>query len=296
MRFAAVLSCALFVMILGAGQVAAQSSDAWLGVKLEVVENADAKKLGIDGGLKVTRVDDKSPAEKAGFEVGDIVLSAGEKTITSIEQMRDVLGGKHPGDLLTLGVRRSNGRTEPLMVTLGSVKDKDNEFSDDARVAELRKRLRDLDSERRRVQEELENRLDELRKGKADKVKDPTPSTENPGGDEPEVKPETHKPDRVHLAVTIGASFVNLDAEESKVHGIEGGIRVTKVSAGGAAEEAGLKIDDIVVYVDSDAVTGTGHLRTILAEHDPGDKIEVEVIRAGKHQTLTVVLRAKNTR
>ena len=295
MRFAGVLSCVMILTLMCASQLVAQSGDAWLGIKVKVVEDADARKMGIDGGLKVTRVDDKSPAKQAGIEVGDIILSAGEETITTVEGMGNVMRDKRAGDMLSLGVRRSNGRTEPLMITLGSVKDKDDKFGDDARVKELRERLRDLDAERRRVKEDLDNRLNELAKGKADKVEEPTPSTEDPEK-EPAVKPETHKPDRVKLGVTMGASFVNLDAEESKAAGIEGGIRVTNVAQGGAAAEAGLKVDDIVVYVNSDVLTGTGDLRTLLAEHNPGDKLELEIIREGKRKQLTLVLRAKNAR
>ncbi|MCA8914461.1 MAG: PDZ domain-containing protein [Planctomycetes bacterium] len=291
MRFAGSVFCALMLLAMGATALAAQSGTAWLGVKLEVVDAPEAKKLGIDGGLKVTRVDDKSPAAEAGLVKGDIVLSAGEDTITTIEQMRDVIAAKRPGDMLSLGVRHENGRSEPLMITLGSTADKDDKFGDDAKVKDLRERLRDLDAERRRLQEDLDRRLAELRAGKADK--DTTkPTTEEPA--DPEVKPDSHQPERVTLKVTMGASFVNLEAAESKKLDIEGGIRVTNVTRGGAAEEAGLKVDDVVVFANSDTVTGTGELRVLLAKHEPGDRLELEVIRDGKRKNLTVVLRAKN--
>ena len=128
MRFAGSVFCALMMLTMGATALAAQSGAAWLGVKLEVVEAPEAKKLGIDGGLKVTRVDEKSPAAEAGMVKGDIVLSAGEDTVTTIEQMRAVMAAKRPGDMLSLGVRRSNGRSEPLLITLGSTADKDDKF------------------------------------------------------------------------------------------------------------------------------------------------------------------------
>lgn len=291
MRIAGFFVAAL-LLTLGTTAVYAQSDSAWLGVALEVVEGAEAKSLGIDGGLKVTRVDDGSPAKEAGLETGDVILSAGEDAITTIEQMRTVMEDKRPGDLLSLGVRRSNGRNEPMLITLGSTNDKDDEFSDDARVKELRERLRDLDAERRKIREQLDERLEELRSGKADKETDtppePTPEVK------PDVKPETHKPERVEVKVTMGASFVNLSAEESTEAGIEGGVRVTKVRTGGAAAEAGLQVDDVLVYVDSTTITGTGELRTLLADRKPGDRMEIEVIRKGKRQTLTLVLRAKN--
>ena len=291
MRIAGFAFVAL-LLTLGASTVFAQSDSAWLGVALEVVEGAEAKKLGIDGGLKVTRVDDNSPAAKAGLETGDIILSAGEDGITTIEQMRTVMEGKRPGDLLSLGVRRANGRNEPMLITLGSSNDKNDEFADDARVKELRERLRDLDSERRKISEQLDERLEELRTGKADKETDTPPEREPEA--KPDVKPETHEPERVEVKVSMGASFVNLTNEESADAGIEGGVRVTKVRTGGAAAEAGLQVDDILVFVDSTTVTGTGELRTLLSERKPGDRLEVEVIRKGKRHTLTLVLRAKN--
>lgn len=278
------------VTVLFAGVLSAQAEQAWLGLKLEVVEPADAKKLGIEGGLKVTRVDEKSPAAAAGFEVGDVILSAGQDTVATIEQMRGVMDRKRPGDELSFGVRRANGRSEPLIVTLGSVADKDDKFADDAKVKELRERLRELDAERRRIREELDDRLEKLRGGKAAPETTPTPEPEPV---EPEVKPETHTPKRVEVKVTIGASFVNLSAKESTELKVDGGMRVTEVSQGGAAEEAGLKVDDIVVTVDGGSIAGTGELRTLLAARKAGDKLELEVIRKGKRVSLSVVLRAK---
>lgn len=291
MRIAGVLLVTLLSVLMG-GVAAAQADGAWLGVALEVVEGAEAQKLGIDGGLKVTRVDGGSPAQDSGLEVGDVILSAGEDSLKTIEQMRDIMSAKRPGDLLSLGVRRANGRNEPMLITLGSTRDKDNEFGDDARVKELRERIRDLDAERRKLREQLDERLDELRSGKADKTTEPTPEPEPQPVPEP--KPETRKPERVEVKVTMGASFVNLSLEESAEAGIEGGIRVTRVSAGGAAAEAGLQEDDIVVSVDSTKLTGTGHLRTLLSEHNPGDHVKLEIIREGKRHSLTLVLRAKN--
>jgi S1-C subfamily serine protease len=282
--------CLVLLMVLGAGVLSAQADQAWLGLKLEVVETADAKKLGIDGGLKVTRVDANSPAAEAGVDIGDILLSAGEDTLTTIEQMKAIMVAKRPGDILSLGVRRTNGRNEPLMITLGSVADKDDKFKDDAKVKELRDRLRELDAERRRVRDELDERLKQLGAGKADPETKPTPEPEPV---KPEVKPETHKPDRVELKVTLDASFVNVSAAEAEELEIDGGIRVTAVTQGGAADEAGLKVDDIVVLVDSDTVAGTGDLRTKLTDRKPGDRLEIEVVRKDKRVKLTVVLRAK---
>lgn len=280
-----------FLLLLFALPLAAQSKP-WLGLKLEVVEAADAQKLGIEGGLKVTRVDKGSPAEAAGVELGDIVLSAGEKTIKSIEDMQAVMGGMRAGDFLSLGVRRANGRNEPLMVTLGSESDKDDKFKDDARVKELREKLRELDAERRRVQDDLDERLRQLREGKANPETQPQP--ERPQPETPETpRPEPKPVERTEVKVTMGASFKNLGVEDARKLGLEGGVTVTDVSQGGPAAEGGLQEGDIISHIGGEAVTGTGDLRTILARHKAGDAIEISVLRNGKKQKLTVLLRAR---
>jgi len=270
----------------------AQSSTPWLGCGLQVIDQADAKKLGIEGGLKVTRVDDKSPAKEAGLEVGDIILSAGQTTVTSIETMRTAMADKRSGDLLSLGVRRTNGKNEPLIVTLGTKPGKDDKFADDAKVKELRKKLAEQDAERRKTAAELERRLEDLRTGKADKEVNPTPT--QPRVEEPtRPEPKVEEPQRATLGVTMGASFVNLTPEQSKKLGIEAGVKATNVTAGGAADEGGLKEDDVLVKANGEAITGTGHMRTLLAGMKAGDKLEIEALRAGKKVTLTVVLRPK---
>lgn len=285
----------VMAVMFAAGTVTAQANTPWLGCGLQVVEAADARRMGIEGGLKVTRVDDKSPAKDAGLEVGDIILSAGQSTVTTIDAMRAVLKDLRPGDLLSLGVRRGNGRNEPLIVTLGTQPGKDDPFADDAKVKELRKKLGDLDAERRRTANELERRLEDLRSGKANKETQPQPvppRVEEPAPAKPE--PKVIEPERATLTVTMGASFVNLTPEESKRHGIEGGVKASTITDNGAAAEAGLKEGDILVKAGGEAVGGTGHMRTLLAGMKAGDKLELEVLRAGKRVTVTVVLRPRN--
>lgn len=292
MRLLNSIALVIAVMLVST-QLTAQSNTPWLGCGLQVVEQADATKMGIEGGLKVTRVDANSPAKEAGLEVGDIILSAGQTTITSIDGMRKELAERRPGDLLSLGVRRANGRNEPLIVTLGSQPGKDDKFADDAKVKELRKKLAEQDAERRKTAQELERRLEDLRSGKANKETQPQPAQprveETPARPEPKVV----EPERATLGVSMGASFLNLTPEESRKLGIEGGIKASSIVANGAASEAGLKEGDIIVKAGGEALSGTGQMRTLLAGMKPGDKLELEVLRSGKRQTMTVVLRPR---
>ncbi|MHC4839957.1 MAG: PDZ domain-containing protein [Planctomycetota bacterium] len=276
----------LLALLLLASPVYAQT-DAWLGLKAEVVEEAEAKKLGIAGGLKVTRVDKASPAEKAEIETGDIILNADETAILTVENLKDVLSRKAAGDKLNLSVRRKNGRNEPLMVTLGSKHDKTDEFSNDAKVAELREKIRAKEAEKRTLEKQLEKRIRDLKTGKA-KVVAPTQPEEKV-----DIEPEVVKPKPAKLTVTVGARFKNLTAEQTEKAGIDAGIIVTSVKSGSAAFEAGLKVGDIVIGAGDTDIAGTGDLRSLLATKSAGQTLEFEVRRGKKSVSITVVLRAK---
>jgi S1-C subfamily serine protease len=276
--------------VLIAAPLAAQSGNAWLGVNVEIVPADEARRMGIPGGLKVTNVNENSPAAEAGLEVNDIILSACDQTVTTIEQMQELMGKLHPGDFLSLGVRRANGRNEPLMVTLGAVGDRDDPHADDARVRELRDRLRELDRERRQVQEELDRRRADLDEGRAERETRPTPSPE-PEADRPESVPVP--PERLELRVAIGASFNNLRLSEASELGIEGGIRVTRLQGSGAAAEAGLKTGDVVTHINGEVVKGTGHLRLLLSNKSPGDVLELSILRDGETKEMRLSLRPR---
>ena len=59
------------------------------------------------------------------------------------------------------------------------------------------------------------------------------------------------------------------------------------------AEKAGLKEGDLVYEVGGEKVTGTGHLRTLLAKYNAGDKVELKIIRKGKKESVSVTLDAR---
>jgi S1-C subfamily serine protease len=206
--------------------------------------------------------------------------------------MAKILAASRPGDLVTLGVRREGGKTDVVIATLARAPGNDSEYDDDARVKELRDQLQKLDAERRRIFEDLEKRLADLRGGKASKESErpvAPPRVDTPPKPE-ETKPTPEEP-RAPLAVSIGAALLDLTPEERKELSVEGGVKVTRVVAQGAADEAGVKSDDVITKVGGETLTGTGHLRVILGKMNPGDKLELEVLRDGKKISIDVTLR-----
>jgi putative serine protease PepD len=72
-----------------------------------------------------------------------------------------------------------------------------------------------------------------------------------------------------------------------------GGVTVSQVSAGSAADSAGLKAGDVITAVDGTKVATAEKLRAIIAAHKPGDTITLTIQRGGSSQTLKATLGAK---
>jgi S1-C subfamily serine protease len=73
------------------------------------------------------------------------------------------------------------------------------------------------------------------------------------------------------------------------------GARVMSVSPGGAAEEAGIQKDDVIVSIDGKEVAGDAHPNRVVIDHmrgvKPDQKVKVRVLRAGKNKDFVVTAR-----
>jgi putative serine protease PepD len=83
---------------------------AYLGVQL-----GDAE----DGGAQIGSVRGGSPVADAGLQAGDVVVSAGGKSIDGGDALRNAVADRKPGEKLELEVKR-NGSTKTVTVTLGT--------------------------------------------------------------------------------------------------------------------------------------------------------------------------------
>ncbi|MGH3127646.1 MAG: S1C family serine protease, partial [Gaiellaceae bacterium] len=108
---------------------------AYLGISGQVLTEdvADTYNLPVEAGVLVGRVTDDSGADKAGIQGGetevvvagvsytlggDIIVAFEGKKISSVEQLRDAISGKKPGDKVKLVIYRDASRTS-VTVTLG---------------------------------------------------------------------------------------------------------------------------------------------------------------------------------
>lgn len=86
----------------------------FLGIQMDPVEPSMADFLGLkdETGVTVTRVVEGSPASKAGFEEGDVVVSANGDKVEEPSKLRLMISSKHPGESVKFSVVRFNEKSK----------------------------------------------------------------------------------------------------------------------------------------------------------------------------------------
>lgn len=93
---------------------------------------------------------------------------------------------------------------------------------------------------------------------------------------------------RPQLGVSI-RSVTAVDAEAFGLPQVRGAF-VATVAEDSPAESAGLQIGDVIVAVDEHPVVDGADLTTTLAQHQPGDEVEITFFRGGERRTVEVEL------
>lgn len=91
----------------------------------------------------------------------------------------------------------------------------------------------------------------------------------------------------------IGVNITDVTAEiakEKKLPAVKG-VLISSIVEGGAAAEAGIKAEDVILKVNNREVSTSGELQEEVGRFRPGDKVDVTVIREGKERTFKVTLK-----
>ena len=93
----------------------------WLGISMEPVSAALAEEMNLDmpRGVLVKVVGLKSPAQKAGIQPGDVILTFNEQQVQDIIHLQHIVGATKVGKSVEVAVIRENGEEERLTVKLG---------------------------------------------------------------------------------------------------------------------------------------------------------------------------------
>ncbi|MBN1288328.1 MAG: trypsin-like peptidase domain-containing protein [Actinobacteria bacterium] len=96
-----------------------------------------------------------------------------------------------------------------------------------------------------------------------------------------------------HPYIGVLGADVTKDLVESSGLPVERGAYLTRVLSGGPADKAGIRVGDVIVEVDGEAVKGMDSVVSIIRKHSVGDKIEIVVYSGDEKKTVEAVLEEK---
>lgn len=90
----------------------------------------------------------------------------------------------------------------------------------------------------------------------------------------------------------LGVTIQTIDRESAEALGteVEYGALITGVEPGSAAEEAGLRVDDIIVGVDNRRIDNNRELANAIGLKGSGDKVKIDYVRDGRERSVTAEL------
>jgi len=205
-----------------------------------------------EGRVEIINVEKESPAQLAELKKGDIVLEFEGIDVTTTEILADVISRRKPKETVTLKIERK-GKVMDVKVKLG-------EYSKDELFKSFELRFpRLFPSDRLRVPRPPNREFRRLIHGFGERM-------------------------------YIGVYLQEISDELAQYFGVSDGkgLLVTKLSEGGPAEKAGLKVGDVIVKADGESVLRVSNLTRLIQEKEKGEKIELEIIRDKKKKTVEV--------
>ena len=89
----------------------------------------------------------------------------------------------------------------------------------------------------------------------------------------------------------IMGGTVTSELVEQKDLGVVDGVYVSEILPDGAAEDAGIEVGDVIVAVDGSKVKNMAQMQEMFTKHQPGDKVELTVVRNKKEKKVDVTLK-----
>jgi serine protease Do len=90
----------------------------------------------------------------------------------------------------------------------------------------------------------------------------------------------------------LGISIQDISQEDAEVYGLReiAGVLIENFAKHSPAERSGIHRGDVIVAVDGVKVERVGQLQRLVAQHEPGDHVELSVIRYGQPYAFRVKL------
>lgn len=104
------------------------------------------------------------------------------------------------------------------------------------------------------------------------------------------------KDDELKTTAFMGVAVNRIDRAEKAELGLKWGVRVVRVDRKSAADLAGIEEEDILLTFNGEKIRQAFDLTEMVAEHKPGEKIAVELMRDKQKKTVTVTLGERKKR
>jgi serine protease Do/serine protease DegQ len=90
----------------------------------------------------------------------------------------------------------------------------------------------------------------------------------------------------------LGVTIQTIDEESAEALGteVDRGALITGIEPGSAAEEAGLRVDDIIVGVDDRRIDDNRELANAIGLKGSGEKVRIDYVRDGRRRSVTAEL------
>jgi serine protease Do len=239
----------------GPGLLTLEGPGSAIGVTVRetTADEAKAAALGEAAGVVIDTVRASSPAEKAGFRAGDIVLEFDGERVRSVRQFTRLVRESPPRRGVDTVVLRGTARQ-----TLQVVPDVTGDFTTLATDVLRRNRL------------ERPNRLRDFNF---------------------DIAPQLRR-GRLLGGPALGVTVTPLTDQLAQYFGVTDGTLVTAVTSGSPAADAGIRAGDVITAVAGRSVRTPADVSEELRRAEPGDGIDISVTRDRKSLMLKATLPA----
>lgn len=277
-----------------------KSSGAMLGVYLGDINDERARDLKLPEarGAVVGKVEDGSPAAKAGLQENDVLLTFNSQRINNPAQFNRLLTQVSAGVVVTLGISR-DGASQTIRATLGqrptTQRSQNNNVyaTAEAYLFAANERTKEADEARRRGDEKevlrLESEARDFRR-----LSDEARASVDKDISEGRL---ANSPSSLRLnnnvtaaRYQLGVRVLPLNEQLAVFFKVKEGVLVSEVRVGGVAESAGIKAGDCIVAVNGEQVASLTDLNRLVdrASEKGSSETAFRIVRDRSELTINV--------
>lgn len=282
-----------------------KGSGGMLGVYVGDINEARAKelKLAEARGAVIGKVEEGSPAAKAGLQEHDVILAFDDHQIYNPSQLYRFLTETSAGVVVTLGISR-DGASQSLRVTLGQSRagrrgQGENVYATaDAHLAAANERVKEAEEARQRgdLKEaaQLEAEAKDFRK-LADESRSSVDKDIREGRLQPALSSKRLNNNVAAARYQLGVRVAPLNEQLAAFFNVRNGVLVNEVRVGGVAEIAGVKAGDCIVAVNDERVGTLADLNNLVDRaNDKGSTATLSIVRDRKELAVEVKFGSKS--